>query len=204
MAREQLQALLKVCEFIANMRLSSATGGNFSIRWQEQALAISASGKDKSELTVDDFVVCDLNAKPIKDERRPSAETALHGMIYQMDPKAQCVLHTHSVPVTALSLYNKEAQKWSLTGYEMQKVISGFTSHEQTLEVFIFDNDQDIPRLAQAVKEMWPQMHRAYAFMVRGHGLYTWGTSVEEAKRHMEGLEFLFSCELTRLQLSRA
>jgi methylthioribulose-1-phosphate dehydratase len=37
-----------------------------------------------------------------------------------------------------------------------------------------------------------------YGFLVRGHGLYCWGKQVEEARRHLEGLEFLFQCELQR------
>ncbi|MDR5106194.1 class II aldolase/adducin family protein, partial [Salmonella enterica subsp. enterica serovar Derby] len=37
-----------------------------------------------------------------------------------------------------------------------------------------------------------------YGFLVRGHGLYCWGSQVAEARRHLEGLEFLFQCELQR------
>ena len=31
------------------------------------------------------------------------------------------------------------------------------------------------------------------------HGLYTWGQSVAEARRHLEALEFLFEVEVRRL-----
>jgi methylthioribulose-1-phosphate dehydratase len=31
----------------------------------------------------------------------------------------------------------------------------------------------------------------SHAFLLRGHGLYTWGRDLPEAKRHVEILEFL-------------
>lgn len=62
----------------------------------------------------------------------------------------------------------------------------------------IFDNDQDIPALAQRVATLADNHPLQYGFLVRGHGLYCWGASVAEARRHLEGLEFLFQCELQR------
>ena len=32
----------------------------------------------------------------------------------------------------------------------------------------------------------------AHAFLLRRHGLYTWGATLAEAERHVEILEFLF------------
>jgi methylthioribulose-1-phosphate dehydratase len=32
----------------------------------------------------------------------------------------------------------------------------------------------------------------AHGFLIRRHGLYTWGQDLAEAKRHLETLEFLF------------
>jgi methylthioribulose-1-phosphate dehydratase len=29
---------------------------------------------------------------------------------------------------------------------------------------------------------------------VRGHGLYAWGKDLNQARRHIEGFEFLFAC----------
>jgi methylthioribulose-1-phosphate dehydratase len=33
---------------------------------------------------------------------------------------------------------------------------------------------------------------QAHAFLLRRHGLYTWGESLADAERHVEILEFLF------------
>ena len=35
----------------------------------------------------------------------------------------------------------------------------------------------------------------AHGVLLSRHGLYTWGESVAEARRHLEALEFLFEVE---------
>jgi methylthioribulose-1-phosphate dehydratase len=37
-------------------------------------------------------------------------------------------------------------------------------------------------------------------YLIAGHGLYTWGADVAEARRHVEAFDFLFTCELERLR----
>jgi len=34
------------------------------------------------------------------------------------------------------------------------------------------------------------------AYLIEGHGLYTWGATVDDAVRHIEALEFMLECEL--------
>ena len=191
--------LLAVCDCIAKRNLSSATTGNFSIRIDDASMKISCSGKDKSMLQHDDFLLCDLNGMPQHSQMKPSAEAPLHGMIYQLSKKASCVLHTHSVPATVLSMLTTK-KSIDFCGYEMQKTIQGFSSHEETLSLFLFDNDQDMQRLKELVKKSWEEVKSAHGILLRGHGLYSWGSSIADAKRHMEGLEFLLECELARRQ----
>ena len=45
-----------------------------------------------------------------------------------------------------------------------------------------------------------PEVH---GYLIAGHGLYTWGRSVEEACRHVEAFEFLLACEIELRRLSR-
>lgn len=68
----------------------------------------------------------------------------------------------------------------------------------------IFDNDQDIARLAGKVQQ-WLDTHPdCVGYLIRGHGLYTWGPQMSDALRQIEAFEFLFDCELkTRQVLGR-
>ena len=37
---------------------------------------------------------------------------------------------------------------------------------------------------------------KQHAYLIRGHGLYAWGATVDQARHRVEALEFLFECEL--------
>ena len=38
---------------------------------------------------------------------------------------------------------------------------------------------------------------------IAGHGLYAWGRSMAEARRHVEAFDFLLACELEKGRLFR-
>lgn len=181
------------------------TSGNFSVVLSHDPLRllITASGKDKRCLAADDFLVVDEHGKPVSDSRhKPSAETMLHIALARM-PDVGAVLHTHSLWSTLLSDIYFADGGLEIEGYEMLKGLSGIPTHEHRLWVEIFDNTQDIPDLARRVSrrlsdESDPLRH---AYLIRRHGLYTWGKDLSEARRHVEILEFLFEVVARRLQL---
>lgn len=182
-----------------------ATGGNFSARLADGRVAITASGKHKGELQHEDILRCDLQGHVFGSKGRTSYETPLHLQRYKSDPATGAVLHTHSVANTLLSLRccRQGHEGITLTGYELLKILPGISSHETTILLPVFDNDQDIPRLAATVeqyRQAHPQMPPAY--LIAGHGLYAWGGSVVECRWRVEALEFLLECELRRGSLS--
>lgn len=198
----QLPALVEACHWLGAKGWAPATGGNMSVRENADWCWLSESGKDKGSLTVDDFLQVEIATDRAPSGRKPSAETGLHTLIYRLYPEANAVLHVHTVNATVLSRVER-SQTLSLQGYEMQKSLSGQTSHLDTVSVPLFDNDQDIPALARRVEDYARRMPLSYGFLLRGHGLTCWGRSVAEARRHLEGLEFLFECEMHRRLLER-
>jgi methylthioribulose-1-phosphate dehydratase len=186
--------------WLAQRNWVPATGGNFSIRIGADQCLISASGRDKGQLTEDDCLHIQWQGTELTCDGKPSAETLLHTRIFDLDDNAGAVLHTHSVSATVLGRLSA-GQQIAFEGYEMQKSISGQTSHQQTLILPVLDNDQDIAKLAERVANRWQSQAFSYAFLVRGHGLYAWGNDLTMAKRHLEGWEFLIACELERLRI---
>jgi methylthioribulose-1-phosphate dehydratase len=114
---------------------------------------------------------------------------------------AGAVLHTHSVWTTVLSELHGRDGGFGIEGYEMLKGLKGVSSHEHREWIPIVDNDQDMSRLAQRVGAMLEQRPDAHAFLLRRHGLYTWGDTLADAERHVEILEFLFETVGLNLQL---
>jgi len=170
------------------------TSGNFSavLSHRPLRLAITASAVPKGELSAAHILVCDARGAVIGRRRgKPSSETLLHVEIARLR-QAGAVLHTHSVWSTMLSELYAEAGGLKIEGYEMLKGLKGVTSHTHEEWVPIIENDQDMPRLARAVAETLTRFHDAHAFLLRRHGLYTWGDTLADTERHVEILEFLF------------
>lgn len=170
-----------------------ATGGNFSSRLDGATMLITASGCHKGELTPADFLVADFNGKPIDSPRKASYETLLHCQLYKMDGGIGSVLHTHSIANTVLSMQRDAIR---LSGYELLKVLPGITTHDVSVDVPVFENDQDIARLAATVDAQLRRQAGAAAYVIRGHGLYAWGDTIAQARWRVEALEFMFECEL--------
>lgn len=192
-SRDKAEALCAVGRLFGQRQWCLATGGNFSVRIDPLHCLITRSGVDKSELAVDDLMICGLDGTSADSSLQPSAETALHTCLYELDERAGAVLHTHSVTSTVVS--RAASADIAVHGFEMQKAIDGVTSHDEQLVIPVLENSQDIPRLAGTVRERFALGHlRACGFLVRGHGLYAWGEDLAAAKRHIEGLEFLLSC----------
>lgn len=169
------------------------TSGNFSavVNRDPLTLAMSSSGADKGSLSAEQILLIDDNAKVISDNRaKPSAESQLHVRIAS-EFGAGAVLHTHSVWSTILSDFHATAGGLTIEGYEMLKGLGGIQSHEHKEWLPIIENSQDMFALAETVSKTLRRFPSAHGFLLRRHGLYTWGKDLAEAKRHVEILEFL-------------
>lgn len=171
-----------------------ATGGNFSARVGAERMLITASGGHKGELNKGAFLCADLQGNAEDASRKTSYETLLHCQLYQFDQTLGSVLHTHSVANTVLS---RQRERIELKGYELLKILPGVDTHEAMVKVPVFENDQDIARLATRVDAWMKQQSAAVpAYLIAGHGLYTWGSTVAQARHRVEALEFMFECEM--------
>jgi methylthioribulose-1-phosphate dehydratase len=169
------------------------TSGNLSAVVQREPLrlAMSPSGIDKGELTPDQLLSIDENARIVSDHGgKPSDESLLHIRIVK-ERGAGAVLHTHSIWNTIFSdLYASEGGV-KIEGYEMLKGLEGVRTHEHSEWLPIIDNSQNMPALAEIVGQTLKETPAAHGFLLRRHGLYSWGDTVAQAKRHIEILEFL-------------
>lgn len=185
--------LIDAGRVLAARGLVPATSGNFSCRLINGDLAITCSGADKGALALDDIMRTDATGESY-DTRIPSAETLLHVQIYRHFPRANAVLHVHSLNATVLS--RLQPQGVQLSNYELLKALPGINSHEACIDIPVFGNDQQIPRLAQAVEKYMSEHNTPPAYLIAGHGVYTWGDDIAQSMKCVEALEFLFACEL--------
>lgn len=170
------------------------TSGNFSmlLARNPQRVVVTASGLEKGKLEETDFLELDDDAEILQGFGKPSAETLIHLTIYRFLPKARSILHTHSVWGTILSDHYFEQGAIEIEGYEMLKGLYGVTTHEHKERVPIVENSQDYVAMSHVIENVIRENEDIHGIYLRRHGLYTWGESVADARRHVEIFEFLF------------
>lgn len=180
------------------------TSGNLSIKLTNDPLqfAVTASGKDKTKLSPEDYLVVDRDSRPVDETSlKPSAETLIHAVVYKKFPQAGACFHVHTVWNNLISELNFGQRAFSIQGQELIKGL-GIWEENAQITIPIVENFADIPTLAAAIeKVITPEVP---GVLIRNHGIYAWGNSDFEAKRHLEAFEFLFEYHARLLQLRQA
>lgn len=172
------------------------TSGNLSLRLRDDPLrlAVTASGRDKGELTAQDVVLVDSAGSAVPEQprpdQRPSAEAGLHARIAAVSG-AGAVVHVHVLaPVLA-------AERWPggvrLCDLEMLKGL-GRAAHGDEMLVPVVPNGQDMRALGDAFEAGHDP--GTPALIVARHGLYVWGSDLAQARHRAECLEWLVSFAL--------
>ena len=180
------------------------TSGNLSAVVQQEPLllAMSPSGVDKGELTAEQILLVDEDARVINGDRKPSDETLLHLEIVKQR-QAGAVLHTHSVWNTIISDLFAHERAVAIEGYEMLKGLTGVHTHEHREWLPIIENSQDMHELAARISTVLTEQRKAHGILLHKHGLYSWGENLREARRHIEILEFLIEARGRTLELKK-
>lgn len=179
-----------------------ATCGNLSVKLKETPLciAITRSGADKQRLQSEDILHVDENLVVQQHnitEYKPSAETLVHLGLYH---RFGCgsVVHVHSIYNNLVSDLFGPTKFVHMTEYEFLKAL-GHWEENGAIQIPIVDNFHDITQLANAVVEAADAS--VPGVLVRNHGIYAWGESAADARRHLEAFEFLFELHVRRLQV---
>ncbi len=191
--------IASIGRFAASRGWVPATSGNFSRRIDAMHVAITRSGIDKGNIRPEDLIVVDLNAALPSGV---SAETPLHVARYSADDRIGAIVHVHSVAATVLSRVDAAKGAVELRGFEMHKSLRGITTHESSVRLPIFANDQDTAALARRIESALGATPPVPGYLLAGHGLYAWGVTMDDARRHLEGLEFLLQCSLEERRIT--
>jgi L-ribulose-5-phosphate 4-epimerase len=163
--------------------------GNVSaVDRKEGVLVIKPSGMAYELMTADTMVPVSLkNGKVLEGGLRPSSDTATHRLLYQRFPAIKAIVHTHSLYATA----------WAQAGVEIP--VLG-TTHADCFEGPVPVTRPMLKReirehyerhtglvIVERFREIDPM--RIPAVLVRGHGPFVWGASIEAAVEHAVVLE---------------
>lgn len=171
------------------------------MRLDADHFAITVSGRHKGRLTPDDVMMIDQHGHAVGTDAKPSAETLLHTHIYQRFPEAGAVLHTHSLVQTLTSKLYAKSGRIIFEDYELLKAFAGNSTHEADMVVPVFANTQDMPALVRQIDAFLDREQITHGYLIEGHGIYTWGKTMDDARRHLDAFEFLLNCELEMRKL---
>lgn len=181
-----------------------ATSGNYSLRSKtlSEFSLVSESGIDKSQFSSDNFLPVNYQTHELHSSfkssgRKSSDETAIHLAIYQTT-SAQCVLHSHLLEALLFADLFPSQDVITIQGLELLKGFKGIKTHETAVKIPCFENTQDIVNFAPQLKTIIESLSPVYGFILRHHGLYVWGESVSDAKRHLEVFEYIFKYYLSK------
>lgn len=168
--------------------------GNFSVLLARKPmrLCITAAGNEKGTLDETNFLELDDDAEILQGFGRPSDESLLHLAIYRLKPKARCILYSQTVWGTLLSDRFFVDGSITLHGFELLKGLSGVTTHEHTERLPVVENSGDQVALSHVIENVLLESPEIHGIYIRRHGLFSWGETVEEARRNIEIFEFLF------------
>jgi len=174
------------------------TAGNLSAREDDAHFWITASSRPKGRLDESDFLRVRIADGEIVERahpaNQPSAETAIHRVIYARFPEARVCLHGHSVAAClAAERAKKGAKALRLPAVEM---IKGFDIWEQNpkVDLPLFVNHLDVAHIAREIAARFKKTAPALtALVIRGHGPTVWGRGLQEAYNRFECLEFILS-----------
>ncbi|WP_226530103.1 methylthioribulose 1-phosphate dehydratase [Metabacillus niabensis] len=192
--------LADIKRVLAKREWFPGTSGNLAIKVNSDPISflVTASGKDKTKETSEDFLLVDSTGQPVLDTHlKPSAETLLHVEIFNKTD-AGCSLHVHTVDNNVISELFGDEGKITFKGQEIIKAY-GLWEEDAVFTIPIIYNHAHIPTLAKDFSEF--VKGDAGAVLIRNHGITVWGRDALEAKKFLEASEFLFSYHLKLMAL---
>lgn len=149
--------------------------GNISVRLGEHCLC-TPSGVNKGFLSPGQVCLIDMSGKRLDGPLPATSESPMHTAIYQAQPAARAVIHTHAPYATALGVAGVEPATDALSEGRM------FLG---TVPLLPFE----VPGTAALARQISSACRTAQVIMMKNHGVLTWSDSLEGAWILMEALE---------------
>lgn len=188
------QALIHASRQFHQLGWMAGTAGNLSAKIADNSFWITASGKQKGKLVLEDFVRISLTGEVLENpspQNKPSAETSIHQAIYSLFPDANACYHVHSVEAKLVSNFIAH-ERLPLPPIEMLKGL-GIWQENPKVYMPVFENYLEVSRIAEDIIQRFKQTTPDVpGLLIRNHGVTVWATSPEAAENHIELVEYIF------------
>ncbi|HJU66593.1 MAG TPA: class II aldolase/adducin family protein [Gemmatimonadaceae bacterium] len=168
--------IVTVCKRLYDRGLIAGAEGNVSVRLAPDRILVTPSGMSKTDVAVEDLVEVEPDGTPLRGNRRPSSEIAVHLRIYARRADVTAVVHAHPPVATGFAVAGE--------GF------SGCVLPEMIFQVgWVPLVPYDTPGTEALADRFEPYLDAHEAFLMANHGAITVGPSLELAHQRMESLE---------------
>lgn len=154
--------------------LVSSHGGNLSIR-DGDSIYITKTGRMAGFLKDDDIIKLPVDRQTDRD-KEASIELIVHRQIYIENPHVNAIVHAHPIFATTIGYF---LEKFDPIDIEGQLFI-------KTVPVVVVSKPSASVELATAMGQVFKNHNTA---IVRGHGSFSTGKTINEALKHTSTLE---------------
>lgn len=171
-AQHSREDLVRHYHWLRQYGLNDSHSGNASLR-DDDTVWVTPTGGCADTLTPEKLVACPLAGPPAE---RASLDAPLHLAVYRANPLARAVLHCHGPYTVAMTLGGGDFLPPDFEGqYYFARV--------PVIDIAYADY------LAQSPARVAGVLARHPITVVRGHGLYAWGESINHAYKWCNSLE---------------
>lgn len=108
MYEKMKEEIIKAGMTLDRYGLIALSGGNISVRTEDNTILMTPSGMVYEDLNIDDIVVMDLEGEILEGTRRPSVDNDAIRYIFNKREDIKAVVHTHQPYATAIGLVDDE------------------------------------------------------------------------------------------------
>lgn len=194
--------------YAANMQLPALglvlfTFGNVSaVDRSAGVFAIKPSGVPYSDLSPDNMVIVDFDAKTVEGTMRPSSDTKTHAVLYKQWEKIGGIVHTHSTYATAWAQSQRDIPIFGTTHADHNTVdipcappmgdamIKGDYEHETGFQII------------NCLQQKGLNYEEVEMILVGNHAPFTWGKTAAKAVYNSAVLENVAQMALLTEQIN--
>lgn len=198
--------LIEACQRCGELGYVTSSGGNLSIRVEENLILITPTKTPKRFITGDDICAIDLEGNTVyaPKGKKPTGETPFHARIMRMRPDVKAIVHAHPPILTGFAIAHSD-------------MLSKAILPEPIIEVGPVLNVKYATPLSEELSESFDKIiKKSNAFLMENHGFLICGcddvlNTVEQmqmieamaqsllAAKCIGNIEFLSKTQLTEL-----
>lgn len=163
--KNEIKMLTEACRRCGELGYVTSSGGNLSVRVEENLILITPTKTPKRFMTEDDICAIDLEGNTIyaPEGKKPTGETPFHARIMRMRPDIKSIVHAHPPVLTGFAIAHSD-------------ILSKAILPEPIIEVGPVLNVKYATPLSEELSESFDKViKKSNAFLMENHGFLVCG-----------------------------